>query len=217
VQRIWREQGLRVPKKQRKKRRLGSSRNSCSRRRAERSNQVWTYDFLFDVTEDGRLLKFFVVVDEHTREGLAIEVARNFKAVDVIAVLARLVAARGAPEFIRSDNGPEFIAVAVTAWLERSGIATAFIAPAAPWENAYIETFNGKLRDELLDREIFGSIAEAKHLAAAFLFDYNHHRPHSSLDYLTPAEYAASCAPSGAATRRLRLHRKGNLHPATLS
>ena len=206
VQRLWREQGLGVPQKQHKKRRLGSSANGCTRRRAAFRNHVWTWDFVFDRTEDGRQLKFLTVVDEFTRECLALPVGRHFTARDVIAVLAELVAQRGAPVFIRSDNGPEFIALAIRAWLAGAGIRTAYIQPGAPWENAYSETFNGKLRDELLRREIFLSVAEARHLAASFRVEYNLHRPHSSLGYRTPAEFAAGCAPSGSASLRLRAH-----------
>jgi len=140
IQRLSRQQGLKVPRKQHKRRRLGSSANSCSRRAATQRNHVWTYDFVFDRTEDGRRLKFLTVVDEFTRECLALPVAQHFTAQDVVAVLAELVAERGAPAFIRSDNGPEFIALAVRAWLARAGIETAFIEPGAPWENAYSET-----------------------------------------------------------------------------
>jgi len=217
IQRLWREQGLKVPRKQHKKRRLGSSANGCKRRAAEFRNHVWTYDFVFDRTDDGRRLKFLTVVDEFTRECLALPVARRFTAQDVIAVLAELVAERGAPAFIRSDNGPEFIALAVRAWLARAGIDTAFIEPGAPWENAYIETFNGKLRDELLQREIFLTVAEARHLADSFRVEYNCDRPHSSLGYQTPTEFADGCAPSGSASLRLRAHTRTVPQPVLLS
>ena len=216
VQRLWRVHGLKVPRKGRKRRRLGSSENSCTRRRAERMNQVWTYDFVHDLTEDGRRLKFLTVVDEHTRECLALEVGWNFTSNDVIAVLAALVLERGPSEFIRSDNGPEFIAKAVREWLEARGSATAFVEPGAPWENAYIETFNGKLRDELLDREMFTCLAEAKHLSAHYRFEYNHERPHSSLGYRTPAEFASGCSPSGSATLRPRANTRRALQPVAL-
>ena len=206
VQRLWRKQGLKVPKTRRKRRRLGTSANSCTRRRAEYRNHVWTYDFIFDRTDDGRMLKFLTVVDEFTRECLALPVARNFQAHDVIAVLERLVGERGAPAFIRSDNGPEFIAIAMRGWISAAGSDTAFVEPGAPWENAYIETFNGKFRDELLAREVFLTVAEARHLAEAFRLEYNLERPHSSLGYKTPAEFAEGCAPSGSATLHLRAH-----------
>jgi transposase InsO family protein len=189
---------------------------SCTRRKAERKNQVWTYDFVHDLTEGGHQLKFLTVVDEFTRESLAIEVAYSFKAKGVIAVLERLVRERGAPEFIRSDNGPEFIAAAVVTWLEQQGSSTAFIQPGAPWENAYIETFNGKFRDELLDREMF-TCAEAKHLAKEYKIQYNHERPHSSLGYRTPAKFASGHSPSGSATLRLRANARSSSQPVRLS
>jgi len=217
IQRLSRQQGLKVPRKQHKRRRLGSSANSCSRRAATHRNHVWTYDFVFDRTEDGRRLKFLTVVDEFTRECLALPVAQHFTAQDVVAVLAELVAERGAPAFIRSDNGPEFIALAVRAWLARAGIETAFIDPGAPWENAYSETFNGKLRDELRQRELFLTVAEARHLADRFRIEYNHERPHSSLDYKTPAEFADGCAPCGSASLRLRTHTRIHPQPVLLS
>ncbi len=216
VQRLWRVNGLKVLRKRHKRRRLGSSENSCTRRKAERMNQVWTYDFIYDVAEGGRQLKFLAVVDEYTRECLALEVGWNFTSLDVIAVLETLILERGAPEFVRSDNGPEFIAKAVREWLEARGSETAFIEPGAPWENAYIETFNGKLRDELLDREIFTCLAEARHLAARHRFEYNHERPHSSLGYTTPAEFASGCSPSGSATLRLRSSTRRPLQPVAL-
>lgn len=217
VQRLRREQGLKVPKKQHKRRRLGSSENSCTRRRAERRNHVWSYDFVFDRTEDGRRLKFLTIVDEFTRECLRLEVGRSFTAPKVVDVLRELVAERGAPEFIRSDNGPEFIAIAVREWLEAVKIDTAFIEPGAPWENAYIETFNGKLGDELLDREMFFTLAEARHLATTYRSEYNHQRPHSTLDYLTPAEFAHGCVPGGSATLRLRAHTRRHQQLVRLS
>ena len=217
IQRLWREQGLKVPQKQHKKRRLGSSANGCTRRKSEHRNHVWTYDFVFDRTDDGRTLKFLTVIDEFTRECLALPVGRHFTSQDVIGVLAGIVAQRGAPAMIRSDNGPEFVAVAIRAWFARTGIATAYIEPGSPWENAYIETFNGKLRDELLQREIFMTVAEAKHLATGFRFEYNNNRPHSSLGYKTPREFAAGCAPFGSATLRLRAHTRTVSQPVSLS
>ena len=217
VQRLWRVHGLKVLRKRHKRRRLGSSANSCTRRKAERMNQVWTYDFVHDVVEDGRQLKFLTVVDEYTRECLALEVGWTFTSNDVIAVLEVLILERGPCEFVRSDNGPEFIAKAVREWLEARGSATAFIEPGAPWENAYIETFNGKVRDELLDREMITCLAEAKHLAARHRFQYNHERPHSSLGYRTPAEFASGCSTSGSATLRLRSSTRKRLQTVALS
>lgn len=191
VQRLWREEGLKVPQKQRKKRRLGKSENSSQRQRASAPNEVWSYDFVMDRTSDGRRLKFLCVVDEFTRECLAIEVGRTITALGVIAVVARLVKERGAPQHMRSDNGPEFIAVAVRRWLETQGIATLYIEPGSPWENAYCESFNSRLRDGLLNREEFASELEAKVLSAEWRRNYNERRPHSALGDQTPAEYAA--------------------------
>jgi len=199
VQRLWREEGLKVPRKQCKKRRLGMSENGSQRRVATRPNEVWSYDFVSDQTSDGRRLKFLCVVDEFTRECLALEVRRSFRAKDVIAVLAGLIALRGAPAHLRSDNGPEFVAKAVQAWLKSHAVGPLYIAPGSPWENAYVESFNSRLRDEHLNREEFASLLEAQVLAAGWRRDYNEARPHSSLKYLAPAVFAARwCAPVGA-------------------
>ncbi len=192
VQRLWREADLKVPRMQHKKRRLllGSSENGCARKRAERINHVWSYDFAMDQTEDGRRLKVMPVVDEYSRECLALGMERSITAGDVMEVLDRLFAERGEPEFIRSDNGPEFIAEALKRWLAATGVGTLYIEPGSPWENAYSETFVGRPRDELLDRELFASVKEAKVLAEDYRQHYNHHRPHGALGYLTPAEFA---------------------------
>lgn len=192
VHRLWRREGLRVPKRQRKRRRLGHGNNSCTRRKAEQPDHVWSYDFVMDQTSDGRRLKLLPVVDEFTRECLAIEVERHLTARDVVATLKYLFELRGAPRFVRSDNGPEFIAGAVKAWLEDSGCGTLYIEPGSPWENAYVESFNGKLEDELLNREQFATLKESKVLVEDYRLDYNHRRPHSSLNYLTPAAFAAA-------------------------
>ena len=199
VYRLWRHLGLRVPQKVRKKRRLGHSGNSCLRRRAERKDHVWTWDFIFDRTRNGRPLKWFSLLDEYTRECLALEVNRRMTSVEVIDVLADLFAVRGAPEHIRSDNGPEFIAKAIRRWLERTGVGALYVEPGAPWENGYAESFHSRLRDELLNVEEFESVPEAQELAAAWRAGYNHRRPHSSLGYRTPAEFAAA---AGACRRR---------------
>ncbi len=157
VQRLWREADLRVPRKQHKKRRLplGTSENGCARRRAERIDHVWSYDFAMDSTEDGRRLKVMPVVDEYSRECLALEMKRSITASEVIETLERLFIERGEPEYIRSDNGPEFIAKALKQHLAASGVRTLYIEPGAPWENAYSETFISRMRDELLERELF--------------------------------------------------------------
>jgi transposase InsO family protein len=199
VQRLWREEGLKVPRKQCKKRRLGTSENGSQRLKATRPNEVWSYDFVSDQTNDGRRLRFLCVVDEFTRECLALEVRRSFRGKDVIAVLAGLVALRGAPAHLRSDNGPEFVAKAVQVWLKAHAVGPLYIAPGSPWENAYVESFNSRLRDEHLNREEFASLLEAQVLAAGWRRDYNEARPHSSLEYLAPAVFAARWrAPVGA-------------------
>jgi len=200
VHRLWRREGLKVPQRQRKRRRLGWSENGCVRRRAERPGHVWSYDFIHDQTADGRGLKILPVVDEFTRECLTIEVERSLTAGEVASTLEYLFEMRGEPEFIRSDNGPEFIAEAVQGWLRRRGAKTLYIAPGSPWENAYSETFNSRLRDELLDREMFETLKEAKVILEDHRLDYNHRRPHSSLGYRTPAEFAAAQIRPGVAT-----------------
>lgn len=198
VHRIWKKEGLRVPTKARKKRRLGNSENSTQRLAPERINHVWSYDFVFDQTESGGRLKWLPVLDEFTRECLSLEVERSMTSSDVIETLDRLVAQRGAPEFIRSDNGPEFIATAVRNWIAQKGFKTLFIEPGAPWQNCYSESFNARFRDEFLNVESFTSLLEAKVLGSEHRDKYNHHRPHSSLGDLTPAEFAAVCLnPSG--------------------
>jgi len=204
VQRLWRLEGLKVPPKPRKQRAAGHSGNSCMRRSAEHPNHVWTCDFVADQTEDGRMLRFLSVVDEFTRESLALEVERSMGAAEVIAILAGLIAERGAPVLLRSDNGGESIARSVQRWLAEAGVETAYIAPGSPWENAYVESFHGKLRDELLGREIFTGLPEAKLPATDYRQHYNHRRPHSALGYQTPAEFAAAQLASGSATLRLR-------------
>jgi putative transposase len=194
VYRLWREEGLKVPAKQRKRRHLaGTSENASSRKRAEYKDHVWSYDFVIDRTEDARTLKMMPVVDEYTRECLTLEVERSITAKEVVKTLATLFAHRGEPAFIRSDNGPEFIAKAVKRWLEVSGVQTLYIEPGSRWENAYSETFNSRFGDELLKREVFSSLLEAKVLVEEYRNYYNCERPHSALGYLTPAEFAASC------------------------
>lgn len=193
VQRLWQQAGLRVPTKQIKRRRLGSGENGCAVKRAEYPNHVWSYDFLMDRTEDGRQLKLLPVVDEYTRECLAIEVDRSITSKEVIEVLSRLIEQQGEPGYIRSDNGPEFIAEAVKSWLTESGVGTLYIEPGSPWENGYSETFNSRLRDELLNMELLVSLIEARVVVEEYRQHYNRRRPHSALGYRTPAEYAELC------------------------
>jgi transposase InsO family protein len=203
VHRLWKAEHLQVPKKKRKRRRLpGSSASSCVRYKATHRNHVWSYDFLTDRTEDGRQLKLLVVIDEFTRECLAIEVGRTFTAHDVKLMLQYLFAVRGAPEHIRSDNGPEFIAKEIQHWLDRASVGTLYIQKASPWENGYVESFNGKLRDELLNGELFLSLTEARYVLDEWRLEYNHRRPHSGINWLTPAAFAAAtlAGPSVGAT-----------------
>jgi len=192
VHRLWKQEHFQVPGKQRKRRRLpGHSANGCVRHKALHRNHVWSYDFLVDRTEDGRQLKLLVVIDEFTRECLAAEVGRTFTARDVMLTLQYLFAVRGAPQHVRSDNGPEFIAKELQRWLERAAVNTLYIQKASPWENGYVESFNGKLRDELLNRELFLSLPEARYVLDEWRAEYNHRRPHSGLGWQTPAAYAA--------------------------
>jgi len=193
VHRLWRLHGLRVPRRTIRRRRLGTSENGVVRRRAEHIDHVWTYDFVSDQTADGRRLKILTVEDEFTRESLALEVGRSVTSREVIGVLDELFAVRGAPSFIRSDNGPEFIARRVRSWLERNAVGPLYIEPGAPWQNAFGESFNGKLRDGRLNLELFTSLAEARVVLEDFRLEYNHRRPHSSLGYQTPAAFVASC------------------------
>jgi putative transposase len=194
IYRLWRAEGLKVPRKQRKRRYLGQSANGCARRRAERKDHVWAWDFVHDRTHEGRRLKWLSIIDEHTRECLALEVGRGLTAERVIDVLAELFAVRGVPEHIRSDNGPEFIATAIRQWLAKAGVETLYIEPGSPWENGYAESFHNRLRDELLAREEFANLAEARARSTAWRLEYNHRRPHSALGYQTPAAFAAGCA-----------------------
>ena len=200
VQRIWRKEGLQVPYRRRIKKSYGSSANACFVKKAEFMNHVWTYDFTEDRTEDGRKLRFLTVLDEWTRELPVIEVGRSITSKGVIAVLEYLFMVRGMPRFIRSDNGPEFIADAIKGWLSDKKVETLYIAPGSPWENGYIESFHGRLRNELLNRELFYSVKEAKVLAENWRLEYNHHRPHSGLNYKTPAAFAATCIASASAS-----------------
>jgi transposase InsO family protein len=195
VERIWRRERLKVPTKQPKRGRLWLNDGSCVRLRPDRANHVWAYDFVEDRTRDGRKFRLLNVVDEFTRECLSIRVARKLGSADVpdarassgIDVLADLFITRGAPAFIRSDNGPEFVATSVRGWIGAIGTKTAFIEPGSPWENGYVESFNGKLRDELLNAEVFNTLAEARVLTEQWRVHYNTVRPHSSLNYRPPA------------------------------
>ena len=187
VERIWRREGLKVPHKQPKRGRLWLTDGSCIRLRPEHRNHVWSYDFVEDRTHDGRKYRMLNVIDEFTHESLAIRIRRKLKSIDVIDVLAELFIQRGVPGHIRSDNGPEFIAVAVQTWIAAVGSKTAYIAPGSPWENGYVESFNARLRDELLNGEIFYSLREAQIVIESWRRHYNAVRPHASLGYKPPA------------------------------
>ena len=215
VERIWRAEGLNVPARQPKRGRLWLNDGSCVRLRPERANHVWAYDFVEDRTRDGRKFRMLNVVDEFTRECLCIRVGRQLKAADVIDVLADLFIMRGVPGHIRSDNEPEFTAVAVKGWITGVHASTAFIEPGSPWENGYVESFNGRLRDELLGCEVFNSLAEAKVLIEQWRQHYNTVRPHSSLGYRPPAPEVVLTAlpmlpsapgPAGSAPPRPAMH-----------
>ncbi len=186
VERIWRREGLKVPKKQPKRGRLWLNDGSIIRLKPEHKGHVWAYDFVACRTEDGRAVRMLTVIDEYTKECLAIRPARRFRSDDVIHTLTELFVLNGVPEHIRSDNGAEFTARIVREWLERVGVKTLFIEPGSPWENGYNESFNGKLRDELLNGEIFYSLKEVQILTERWRREYNTIRPHSSLGYRPP-------------------------------
>ena len=190
VQRIWRMEGLKVPQKQPKRSRLWLNDGSCIRHRPTFKNHVWSYDFVHHRTHDGRSYRMLNIMDEFTRECLTIKVKRRINSFDVLETLADLFLLHGQPKFIRSDNGPEFIAERLRDWLSSLEVKTLFIEPGSPWENGYIESFNGRLRDELLNGEIFYTLNEAKVILESWRKEYNHVRPHSSLGYRVPVPLA---------------------------
>jgi transposase InsO family protein len=194
VYRIWRKEGLKVPAKQPKRSRLWLNDGSCVRKRPDYKNHVWSYDFVHDYTYDGRPIKMLTIIDEFSRENLAIRVSRRLNSLDVLETLADLFLTRGVPKYIRSDNGPEFIAERLCAWFSKLKVSPLFITPGSPWENGYIESFNGKLRDELLNGEIFFTLKEAQVLTERWRNNYNTIRPHSSLGYKPPAPEAIMVA-----------------------
>jgi|TARA_Y100000031_G_scaffold123739_1_gene139204 transposase InsO family protein len=187
IERIWRQEGLKIPSRQPKRKRLWLNDGSCMRLRADRPNHVWSYDFVLDRSHDGRPIRLLPIIDEFTRECFTIEVGRKLRSDDVLSALTNIFTTRGTPQYIRSDNGSEFTAKAVRDWLSRVGVKTLFIEPGSPWENGYIESFNGKLRYELLNCEIFETMHEAKVLIEDWRLEYNTFRPHSSLGYRPPA------------------------------
>jgi putative transposase len=191
TQRLWREEGLRVPQRRRKRQRLGESTVPAARLTAQHPDHVWALDFQFDQTADGQILKLLNVVDEFTREALAIKCERRIDADATVAVLDRLIAVRGGPpKHIRCDNGPELTANALRDWCHFSGAGSAYIEPGSPWQNPYVESFNSRMRDELLSVELFSCLAEARVMVEDWREDYNHHRPHSALGMNAPARFA---------------------------
>jgi putative transposase len=198
VERLWRLEGLKVPAKQPRRGRLWLTDGSCIRLRPAFKGHVWSYDFMATRTREGRPLRLLTIIDEYSRECLAIEVARRITGDDVLGRLTQLFVERGPPHYLRSDNGAEFTARAVREWLERVGVMTLYIEPGSPWENGYIESFNGKLRDELLNLEVFDTVLEAQVLCERWRRHYNAVRPHSSLGHRPPAPEAVLPWPSGA-------------------
>lgn len=205
VQRLRREAGLQVRKRQRRMRRLGAG--TAERQRAECPNQVWSWDFVEDQTENGTRFRILTLLDEHTRQCLAMHAAWSIRAVDAITVVEAAMARYGAPQHLRSDNGPEFIAYAIQDWVQSKRIKTLYIKPGSPWENGHIESFHDKLRDECLNRELFGSLAEARVILESWRVEYNEARPHSALGYQTPGEFA----------RNFRLQSASGLLPSEIA
>lgn len=191
VERLWRQEGLKVPAKQPKRKRLYLNDGSCIRLRPCWKNHVWSYDFVADRLADGSKIRMLTIIDEYSRKCLAIRVARCLKSYDVLDVLSDLFITEGLPDFIRSDNGSEFTAQPLRDWLKALGVRTAYIEPGSPWENGYNESFNGKLRDELLNTEMFYTLREAKTIIEQWRNHYNHRRPHSALQYRPPAPQVA--------------------------
>jgi len=195
VQRVRRAEALQVSKRQRRMKRLGVS--TSQRQQAAQANDVWSWDFVEDQTEHGSRFRILTLIDEHTRRCLAVHVGWSIRAVDVITVVEAAFERSGRPRHLRSDNGPEFIAYAIQDWLKEREVKTIYIKPGSPWENGHIESFHDKLRDECLNRELFGSLLEAQIILEQWRNEYNDQRPHSSLDYLTPSEYARSASDAG--------------------
>jgi len=187
VERIWREEGLKVPQKQTKKTRIWLNDGSCVRLRPTHKNHVWSYDFMEDKTANGKKIRFLNIIDEYTRECLASIPRRSWRNNDVIEVLAQLMLLKGVPEYLRSDNGSEFTSKKIRAWLKNIGVITAYIEPGSPWENGYCESFNSRMRDEFLKGELFGNMYEAQVLTKRWVTYYNTIRPHSSLGGKPPA------------------------------
>ena len=198
IYRLWATYDFKLPRKRKGKKRFnGNGQNACDQKPPEYVDHIWSYDFVEEKLENGRKVRILNIIDEFTRECLATESGFNLTGHDVIEVLRYLFAVRGCPTYIRSDNGPEFIAEAVKTFLVNSGVETLYIEPGSPWENGYVESFNARMRDELLNGELFLTLAELKYVVERWRMDYNHYRPHSSLSYQTPAAYAEQCRTLG--------------------
>lgn len=206
IYRLWRREGLKVPVKKVKKRRMGTSEGGILRRSAEYPNHVWSIDFIFDRTVNGRSLKILSMIDEFTRECLALEVGRTFTGEDLVVLLTQVLSERGAPAFLRCDNGPEFISNHVRAFLKSVEIGTSYVEPGSPWQNGFVESFHSRFRDECLACEEFTTLAEAIAVIGSWRQTYNHRRPHSALGGLTPIEFASQCAASATVAARPPLH-----------
>jgi transposase InsO family protein len=217
IERIWKREGLKVPSKQPKRGRLWLNDGSCIRLRPCWPRHVWSYDFVQDQTHDGRTFRILTVIDEFTKECLALPTARRLRSEDVLACLTDLFTRHGPPDHIRSDNGPEFVATAVREWLAKVGVKTLYIEPGSPWENGYNESFNGKLRDELLNTEIFYTLREAQVLIERWRHHYNTKRPHSALGYRPPAPQAILPRPDPSAYATLRPPHQGDRNRLILS
>lgn len=217
VHRLWKSEGLKVCRKPKKKRSKGKSRNACHLLRAERMNHVWAWDFIFDRTTTGHSLKWLSIVDEYTRRCITLDVSRSMTSEDVIDRLAELFVMHGVPEYIRSDNGPEFIAQAIQQWLTLLDVRALYVEPGSPWQNGYAESFHSRLRDELLNMEEFDNVRHARAHAAAWREDYNGYRPHSSLGGLPPDAFARRCPDSTAFAAQTPLHQYSDTQPVTQS
>jgi putative transposase len=217
IYRLWRREGFKVPKKTGKKRRLGHSGNGCVRLRAEHKDHVWAWDFIHDRTAAGHPLKWLAIMDEYTRECLALKVDRSITSDRVLDILTNLFLTRGVPRHIRSDNGPEFVAGAIRRHAEQAGLEMLYIEPGSPWENGFAESFFSRLRDEFLNVEEFMNLAEARWFAKRRQHEHNEERPHSSLRYQTPSEFASQCAASVRAAPSLQQHTAESLTQPSLS
>lgn len=204
IYRLWKREGLKVPQKKQKRTRLGTSAGGITRRQAEHRNHVWSMDFIFDRTSNGRPVKIFSLVDEYTRECIALEVGRKFTSEDLVSLLVKLFSSRGVPKYLRCDNGPEFISRRLQQFVSKVDVEVSYVAPGSPWQNGYIESFHSRLRDECLACEEFPLLADAKAVISDWRERYNHQRPHSALGGLPPVKFAEQSAASVRPTAELQ-------------